>query len=48
MEFGFYSMAPKIGVLLNGELVPSSRPWPFFDDLVLFLCHRRASVPMFQ
>lgn len=28
MEFGFYSMAPKIGMLLNGELAPSSRPWP--------------------
>ena len=36
MEFGFYSMAPKIGMLLNGELAPSSRPWPFFDGWVLF------------
>ena len=48
MEFGFYSMAPKIGMLLNGELAPSSRPWPFFDGWVLFFYHRHASVSMFQ
>ena len=35
MKFWFYSIAPKIGILLNGLFFPNSNPFPFLLHLDL-------------
>ena len=51
MKFWFYSIVPKIGILLNGLFFPNSNPFPFLlhvDLLNMEYCYKMVVMHTFQ